>query len=70
MKTYPKLRGRIVELYGSQRLFAKAIHKSEQTVVYKLTGKYSFSQEDIIEWGNALNISKEEVGEFFFADKL
>ncbi len=70
MKSYPKVRGRIVELYGSQKEFAKAINKSEQTIIYKLSGKYSFSQDDIIEWGNALNISKEDIGDYFFADKL
>lgn len=70
MKSYPKVRGRIVELYGSQKEFAKAINKSEQTIIYKLSGKYSFSQDDIIEWGNALNISKDDIGDYFFADKL
>ena len=70
MKTYPKLRGRIVEKFGTQSAFAKRIGKSEQTIISKFSGKSSFSQKDIIDWCNILDIEPNEVTDYFFADKL
>lgn len=69
-KEYGKLRGRIVERFGSQSSFADAMGITEQTVTNKLNGKREFSQGDIIEWCNALEISAELVGDYFFAHKL
>ena len=68
--THAKLRGRIIEKFGSYRAFARAIGKSEQTVNTKLSGKSGFSDENIIEWSNALDIALEEVGAFFLTEKL
>ena len=70
MKKYSKLRGRIIEKYGSQRAFADAIDTSEQTVVKKLNMRGFFSREDIIKWCNALDIIADEVGSYFFAEEL
>ena len=68
--THSKLRGRIIEKFGSYRAFARAIGKSEQTVNTKLAGKSGFSEDNIIEWSNALDIGPEEVGTFYFTEKL
>lgn len=65
-KTYSKLRGRIVELYGSQKQFAKTIGLSEQSVVAKLNCRSDFSQSDIIKWCNILKIDTNEVASYFF----
>ena len=62
-----KLKSAIVGKYGSQGKFAKHIGKSEQTITAKLTGRSRFSQEDIIEWCNALDIDAPHVCEYFFA---
>ena len=70
MVGYPKLRGRIVEKYGSQTEFARKIGKTDQTVTAKLNGKSGFSREDIIEWGRALELTETEVGAYFFAQEL
>lgn len=70
LREHQKLRGRIVELYGSQGAFAKEIGKTEQCITAKLSGKTQFSQADIIEWSNALQINVDEVGVYFFANKL
>lgn len=67
---YNRLRGRIIEKYGSQGGFAKALNTTEQTITGKLTGKTQFSQKDIIRWCDALDISAGSVGRYFFADKL
>ena len=69
-KTFPKLRGRIVEKFGSQSAFAEALKTTDVTVVNKLNGKSSFSLEDIVNWCNTLDITKDEVGSYFFYDTL
>lgn len=70
MKENAKLRGRIIEKYGSQSRFAAKIGKTEQTVTAKLNGNSGFSQDDIVEWCNALDIIADHVGEYFFAHLL
>lgn len=64
--TYNKLRGRIVEKYGSQNKFADRIGISKQSVSLKMNGKTEFSQNDIDVWANALDIEREQYVEFFF----
>lgn len=66
-KTYSKLRGKIVEKFGSQKEFAKYIGKSEQTITAKLNDRADFSQDDIIEWCDALDIEAIDIGNYFFA---
>lgn len=63
---YNKLRGKIVEVYGSQKRFSSKILLSEQSITAKLNGRSDFSQEDILRWSNALCIKKEEIGAYFF----
>lgn len=69
-KENSRLRGRIVEKYGSQASFANAIGKTVQTVNMKLCGNVGFSQDDIVEWATALDIASDEVGSYFFAHLL
>lgn len=64
---YRKLRGRIVEKYGSQRKFATSVHLTPQSVVNKLGGRSEFSQSDIITWCAVLDIPQEQISEYFFA---
>lgn len=64
--TYNKLRGKIIEVYGSQDKLAEELKVSRQTVSKKMTGKSEFSQEDIIKWSLVLGIRKDEYGEYFF----
>lgn len=64
------LRGRIIQKYGSQKEFAKRLDITEQTVTAKLNGRSQFTQDDILLWCNALDIIAEDVGEYFFAEKL
>jgi hypothetical protein len=65
-----RIKGKIVELFGSQQNFAQHIGQTEQTISKKLRGKAAFSQEDIIRWCEALQIPASEVGEIFFASEL
>ena len=70
MKPFAKLRGRIVEIFGTQRRFAEELGKSEVTVISKLSGKMSFTMNDIREWSRLLKIPLEEIGIYFFAEEL
>lgn len=69
MKSFAKLRGRIVEKYGSQRKFAEIVGKSDVTVISKLSGKASFTMTDIKEWSKLLDISLQDIGVYFFAEE-
>lgn len=61
------LKGRIIQKYGTIAAFSEACGKSTVAVSAKLNGKSSFSQKDIIEWSNLLDIASTEVMEYFFA---
>lgn len=65
-KSYSKLRGRIVEIFGNQRAFAKEIGLSEQSVTSKLNERSDFSQDDIIKWCELLKIEAKDIGDYFF----
>ena len=66
MYKYKKLRGRIVEKYGTQEKFAKAIGISETALSKKMQCKTGISQSDICLWSKLLDIQPEEYGEYFF----
>lgn len=65
--TYDKLRGRIVEKYGSQENYAESLGISTTSLSKKMTGKTGFSQKDILKWSALLGIKKEQYGEYFFS---
>ena len=64
--SYKKLRGRIVEKFGTQAEFAKKIGLSTNSLSQKMTGKVGISQADINEWSVLLCIKTNEIGEYFF----
>lgn len=64
---FRKLRGRIVEMYGSQRAFAQAVGITVQTVSAKLAGKRAFTIDDISKWCEMLIIDVSEIPDYFFA---
>lgn len=64
---YNKLRGRIVEKYGTQDEFARTIGISRNSLSLKMTGKTGISQTDIIKWCQLLDIKADEIGQYFFA---
>lgn len=65
--SYKKLRGRIVEKYDSQEKFAEAIGISTTSLSKKMQGKTMFSQKDINLWCKLLDISYDQIGDYFFA---
>lgn len=64
---YRKLRGRIIEKYGTMAAFAEEIGISQNSLSKKMTGKTGFSQEDIERWSLLLDIQPNEYGPFYFA---
>lgn len=65
--TYDKLRGRIIERFGSQGKFAEFLGISDVSVSKKMNGWVQFDQEDIVQWCEALDIPITEAGIYFFA---
>lgn len=65
--TYNKLRGRIVEKYGTQEKFAEVLGITKQGLSLKMTGKSGFSQKDILQWCELLDIQQDRIVEYFFA---
>lgn len=65
---YRKLRGRIVEVYGSQAAFARQLGVAYNTMSAKMTGKTGISSEDIVLWCEMLDIRRGEIGTYFFQE--
>ena len=63
---YSKLRGRIVEKYGTQSHFAKALRMSERSLSLKLNNQRYFTQEEISLATDLLDIPKIEMQLYFF----
>ena len=66
-KNYGKLLGRIKECGFTQESLAKAIGKNKSTVSAKLKGQFSFTAKEIDDICRVLNISNDEIGDYFFA---
>lgn len=64
--SYNKLRGKIVEKYGSQEKFAEVLEISKNSLSKKMNCKTGFSQSDIIKWSELLGIDSSEYGVYFF----
>ena len=64
--TYAKLRGRIIEKFGSQGAFAEALGVHQNTVCRKLNGKNAFTRDDMLIWARLLGIDQADIGNYFF----
>lgn len=69
-KSFSRLRGRIIEKFGTIGNFAEKTSKSRVSVSNKLSGETDISREDICEWAKLLEISDEEISHYFFEDKV
>ena len=63
---YNKLRGRIIEMFGTIEKFAEFIGITRVTVSNKLNGKSKFTRDDILFWSSALKIAQDDMGCYFF----
>ena len=67
MFNYSKLLGRMRELGYTQEKLAKAIGLNESTLNAKLNNKGYFNNNHIDKICEVLDISKEEIGSYFYA---
>lgn len=67
---YSKLSGKIREVFGTNGKFAKAMGLSERTVSLKMTSKVGWKQEEMDKAMNLLGVPCEEVGTYFFNQKV
>lgn len=65
---YSKLRGRIKELGYTQEKLATEIGRDKSSLSYKLNGKSDFTTKEIDCICKVLDISNNEIGEYFFAN--
>lgn len=63
---YSKLKGRIIEKYGTQRNFAREMNLSEKTLSSKLKNITSWKNDDISRACDLLEIPMEEIPVYFF----
>ena len=67
---YAKLKGRIKEKNGNQEVFAKAIGLTPTTFSFKINGKAKWKQDEIVKAAKLLEISQDEIVEYFFNYKV
>lgn len=67
---YRKLKGKIIERYGSQQRFAQEFGCSNRTMTLKMTGKRSWKQEEILRATKLLGLSEKDIQEYFFNVKV
>jgi len=65
-----KIRGRIVEKYLYLGEFAKAIGKENRFISTYLNHQRYLTQEDIVDWAKALEISAEDIPAYFFTEEV
>lgn len=64
---YSKLLGRIKERGLTQEQLAKRIGKNKSTISAKLNGQFAFTTVEIDDICRVLDISNNEIGDYFFA---
>lgn len=63
---YSKLRGKIIEKFGTLGEFSKAMKWSERTNGLKLNGRVEWKQNEIITATRLLGIRSEDIDVYFF----
>lgn len=66
---YSKLRGKIRELYGSEKEFASALGISDTALSLVLNNKAQFRQDQIRKSCTLLKITPNKIGENFFCEE-
>lgn len=63
---YSKLRGRIVEKFGTQQAFAKALGVSARTLSLKMNNRIPFGQGEIDSAITLLDATPQDIKAYFF----
>jgi cob(I)alamin adenosyltransferase len=67
---YSKLRGRIVEKYGTLDSFAKAVGMSAHSLSNKMNNRKYWKQTEIAKALKLLSIPEAKMNDYFFAEKI
>lgn len=67
---YSRLLGRIKECGHTQKSLAESVHISESHFCQKIAGNYPFKQSDIQRICEVLQIPCNEIGVYFFTEKV
>ena len=63
---YPKVRGAILEKYGTQASFAEALGIHAATLNAKLCGRVDWTRQEVEKAGKLLGLTGEELYTYFF----
>jgi transcriptional regulator with XRE-family HTH domain len=67
---YSKLKGRVVECFGTQEAFSREIGMSPAGLSAKLRNLTGFTQDEICAACLALNIPARQISQYFFTHKV
>ena len=67
--TFPKLRERITERFGTYAAFARHLELTPEAVTRRLSGHTDLSREEIETWCTALEIPLEAIDTYFYDPK-
>ncbi|MCH1982459.1 DUF739 family protein [Ruminococcus sp. OA3] len=67
---YSKLKGKIVENYGTQGKFATVNNLTDRSISLKLNNGIGLSQDEILKWCELLDIEIAEIPSYFFTKKV
>lgn len=67
---YCKLKGRIIEKFGTQGKFALANQLSDRSMSLKMNNGIGLSQEEILKWCTLLDIENADIPLYFFNQKV
>lgn len=63
-----KLKGRIIEVFGTQGAFAEALGVQQRTVSWKLKNKRELTRAEIERWCDLLKIERKDIADYFFTE--
>lgn len=63
---YAKLTGKIIEVFGTQREYAKYMGWAERTASEKLNNNARFKQDEIMKTVDGLGLSLADIPAYFF----
>lgn len=66
---YSKLKGRIIEIYGTQSNFLTYLNMTEVTFIKTMKNIRYFNQNEIMDVLKLLGLNVEDIGEYFFSRK-
>lgn len=67
---YSKLRGRIVEICGTMKIFADLMGLSQKTISLKIGGKIYWTQKEMIRTAEILKFEFSDIPLYFFVPKV